>query len=66
MRYYRLNDAARMLGIQVRTLREWIKLGKIKAVKDASNDWYWLIPEDEVAKHLETLEDAKDEEKSCQ
>lgn len=48
MIYYRLNDAARMLGIQVRTLREWIKLGKIKAVKDASNDWYWLIPEEDV------------------
>ena len=65
MRYYRLNDAARMLGIQVRTLREWIKLGKIKAIKDANN-WYWLISEDEVAKYLETLEDAKDEEKSRQ
>ena len=65
MRYYRLNDAARMLGIQVRTLREWIKLGKIKAIKDANN-WYWLISEDEVAKHLETLEDTEYEEKSCQ
>ena len=62
MRYYRLNDAARMLGIQVRTLREWIKLGKIKAVKDASNDWYWLISGGEIARHSAMIEEAEVED----
>lgn len=40
---YSLREAAPLLGIKVRTLREWIKKGKIKAVK-ANNDWYWRIP----------------------
>ena len=61
MIYYRLNDAARMLGIQVRTLREWIKLGKIKAVKDANN-WYWLISGGEIARHSAMIEEAEVED----
>jgi excisionase family DNA binding protein len=44
---YGVKEAAKMLGIKVRTLREWIRVGKIKAEKD-TNDWYWLIPESEV------------------
>ena len=51
-----------MLGIQVRTLREWIKLGKIKAVKDASNDWYWLISGGEIARHSAMIEEAEVED----
>ena len=51
MKYYKMREAAKLLGIQVRTLREWIKLGKIKTEK-ASNDWYWIISEQEIAKHV--------------
>ena len=50
MKYYTLREAARLLGIQVRTIREWVKLGKIKAEK-AENGWYWKIPEEEIMKH---------------
>ena len=49
---YGLREAATMLGIKVRTLREWIRLGKIEAVKD-SNEWYWKIPESEIVRKLD-------------
>lgn len=45
-----LTEAAKALGIRVRTMREWIKLGKIHAEK-AENGWYWMIPEEEIVKH---------------
>jgi len=47
MKHYTLREAAIALGIRVRTAREWIKSGKIKAVK-AENGWYWKIPESEI------------------
>lgn len=47
MKYYTLQEAAITLKIRVRTVREWIKSGKIKAVK-AENGWYWKIPESEI------------------
>ena len=38
---YSLREAAPLLGIKVRTLREWIRLGKIQAIKyEVSNRWY--------------------------
>lgn len=48
---YGLKDAANILGIKVRTIREWIRNGKIKAVKD-ENNWYWKIPESEIERKL--------------
>lgn len=42
-----LSEAAKVFGIRVRTMREWIKLGKVHAEKD-KNGWYWLIPEEEI------------------
>ena len=42
-----IRKAAKELGIQVRTLREWIKLKKIRAEK-CENGWYWDIPCSEV------------------
>lgn len=50
MKYYSLKEAAKLLGIQVRTLREWIKKGTIKAEK-AENGWHWRIPEEEIVEH---------------
>ena len=32
-RYYNLNEVAVLLGIKVRTAREWVHNGKIHAVK---------------------------------
>lgn len=38
---YNLRQAAELLGIKVRTIREWIKLEKIKAEKyECSNRWF--------------------------
>lgn len=53
-----LLEAAKALGIRVRTMREWVKLGKIRAVKD-TNGWYWKIPEEEV-------ERCRQEQRTCQ
>lgn len=50
MKYYTLREAAKVLRIQVRTLREWIKTGKIKAEKQ-ENGWYWRISEEEIMRH---------------
>lgn len=46
---YKLKDASKMLGLQVRTLREWIKLGKIKAIK-LEGCPMWFISSEEIKK----------------
>ena len=39
--YYSLSDASGKLGIKVRTARQWLRDGKLKAVKyPASNRWF--------------------------
>lgn len=38
---YSLRQASNLLGIKVRTIREWIRNGKIKAQKyEVSNRWF--------------------------
>lgn len=38
---YSLRQASNILGVKVRTLREWIRNGKIKAQKyEISNRWF--------------------------
>ena len=38
---YNIKQASELLGIKVRTVREWIKLGKLKAEKyEVSNRWF--------------------------
>lgn len=49
MKYYKVREVAQICGVKVRTVREWIKLGKIKTERD-TNQWYYLIPEAEVEK----------------
>lgn len=47
MRHYNIRQASELLGIKVRTVREWIRLGKLKAQKyPVSNRWF--ITEDEI------------------
>lgn len=46
-RYYNLNETATLLGIKVRTAREWVHNGKIKAVK-YTNSKSWYVPESEI------------------
>ena len=44
---YNIVRTAELLGIKVRTVRQWIRDGKLKAVKyDVSNRWF--IPESEI------------------
>lgn len=47
MKMYRMREAAVIFGIKVRTLRQWVRDGKIGAVK-ADNRWYWMIPQSEI------------------
>ena len=47
MEEYRLKDAARMCGVKIRTVRQWIREGRILADKQ-QNGWYWMIPASEV------------------
>lgn len=47
----KLRDASKVMGIQVRTLREWIKLGKIKAVK-LEGCPMWFISTDEIERKI--------------
>lgn len=49
MKYYKVREVAQICGVKVRTVREWVKLGKIKTERD-TNQWYYLIPETEVEK----------------
>lgn len=46
---YNIRETAKILGITVRTIRQWIRDGKIKAVKYA-NCPMWFIPEDEISR----------------
>lgn len=40
-KYYSLNETADILGVKVRTLREWLKDGSLKAQKyDGKKKWY--------------------------
>lgn len=44
---YNINQTSNLLGIKIRTVREWIRKGKLKAIKyEESNRWY--IPESEI------------------
>lgn len=42
MKYYTIRQVANVTGAKVRTVREWIRLGKLKGVKDPiSHRWYF-------------------------
>lgn len=44
---YNIRQTSNLLGIKVRTVREWIRQGKLKAQKyPVSNRWF--ITEDEI------------------
>jgi excisionase family DNA binding protein len=40
-----IKEAAEILGLKVRTIREWITTGRIYAVKVGCR---WMIPEEEI------------------
>ena len=48
---YSIKQVSELLGIKVRTVREWIKTGKLKAKKyPCSNRWF--IPKEEVERMM--------------
>lgn len=46
-RYYNLKEASTLLGIKIRTAREWVHSGKMKAVRYAGGR-SWYVPESEI------------------
>lgn len=47
MKTYSIKQTANLLGIKVRTAREWLRAGKLKGVKNDSSK-RWVISEDEI------------------
>ena len=53
-RMYNIVQASQLLGIKVRTVRDWISKGKLHAQKyECSNRWY--IPESEINRVRSTM-----------
>ncbi len=46
-RYYNLKETSALLGIKVRTAREWVHNGKMKAVQYAHGK-SWYVAESEI------------------
>lgn len=44
-----LRQAAEILGIQLRTVREWVRDGRLAGVKMAGSN-RWSVPESEIVK----------------
>lgn len=49
MKSYTIRQASSVLEMSVRTLREWVRNGKIKAVKYPGSN-IWRIPESEITR----------------
>ena len=47
MKYYTLRQASNLLGIKVRTAREWLRQGKLHAEKDKVSG-RWKVSETEI------------------
>ena len=45
--FYTLRDVADILGVQVRTVRAWLREGKIKAIK-YEGCRMWFVPQSEL------------------
>ena len=46
-RYYNVKQTSELLGLKVRTIRDWIAKGRIKAIKYPGSNM-WSISESEV------------------
>lgn len=46
-KHYNLRDTALILGIKVRTVREWLKKGQLKAIK-YDGGRMWFVPQSEI------------------
>ena len=48
-RHYNLREASALLGIKLRTAREWVRTGRLKA-KKYGDSTRWYVPESEIAR----------------
>lgn len=48
-KWYNLKEAAHLLGIKVRTARQWVHDGKLHATK-YENAHFWVVSETEIMK----------------
>ena len=55
---YTIPQASRVRPISVRTLRQYIRDGKVQAVKNETN-YQWLIPESEIERLKKELDNKK-------
>lgn len=55
--YYTIRQASNLLKIKVRTVREWIRLGKLKA--DKQDNGRWRISEAEIERVLNEKQSGK-------
>ena len=56
-RFYRIGQAAKLLGVSTTTLRRWIHAGKVKAVRTQGG--HFRIPESEVKRLLKGAEEVR-------
>lgn len=49
---YSMKEAAAIIGVQTRTIREWLRLGKIHGEKNPISN-RWFFSEEEVARIAE-------------
>lgn len=47
MERYNIREAAKRCDVKIRTIRQWIRSGKIHAEKQ-ENGWFWQIPDSEI------------------
>lgn len=57
MVYYELHTAAQMLGRKVRTIRYWVQIGKLKAIKNLTG-YRWLVSQEEIERLQEEMGNA--------
>lgn len=55
-KYYSIRQTSNLLKIKVRTAREWLRKGKMKAVKDSSSG-RWRVPESEIKRLTDVHKD---------
>ena len=51
-KFYTIRQTANIIGIKVRTVREWLNMGKLEGTKDKVSG-RWRIPEESVLKYVE-------------
>ena len=53
MKFYRIGEFAKMLGVSIKTLQNWDNTGKLKALRTPTN--YRVYSDEQYAKYLESL-----------